>query len=151
LITELRNTNDQIENNHLNWENGAVSEKNYSLPSSSETVSAVKTFQAFSSKSTKLFQLWGTSHGYYPSPHDACRYHRMAFSGLIKARETPRTGSGDEKKRQERREKKETENRGDDRRSKRDRNKGREQKASVPQLRLRLQNTNTVGKRKQRD
>jgi len=106
LITELRNTNDQIENNHLNWENGAVSEKNYSLPSSSETVSAVKTFQAFSSKSTKLFQLWGTSHGYYPSPHDACRYHRMAFSGLIKARETPRTGSGDEKKRQERREKK---------------------------------------------
>jgi len=52
----------------------------------------------FSSKSTKLFQLWGTSHGYYPSPHDACRYHRMAFSGLIKARETPRTGAGDEKK-----------------------------------------------------
>jgi hypothetical protein len=30
----------------------------------------------------------------------------MAFSGLIKARETPRTGAGDEKKRQERREKK---------------------------------------------
>jgi hypothetical protein len=30
----------------------------------------------------------------------------MAFSGLIKARETPRTGAGDEKIRQERREKK---------------------------------------------
>jgi hypothetical protein len=98
LITKLENSNDQIENSHLNWENIAVSEKNYSLPSSSETVSAVKAL--------KLFQLWGTSHGYYPSPHDACRYHRMAFSGLIKARETPRTGSGDEKKRQERREKK---------------------------------------------
>jgi hypothetical protein len=47
--------------------------------------------------------------------------------------------------------KKETENIGDDWRSKRDRNRGREQKASVPQLRLVLQNTNTVGKRKQRD
>ncbi|KAJ6940190.1 hypothetical protein NC651_006354 [Populus alba x Populus x berolinensis] len=74
----------------------------------------------------------GTSHGYYPSPHDACRYHRMSFSGF-KARETPRTGAVTK-------EKKETENRGDDWRSKQDRNRGREQKSSVPQLRLRLQN-----------
>ncbi|KAJ6938939.1 hypothetical protein NC651_005392 [Populus alba x Populus x berolinensis] len=88
--------------------------------------------------------LWGTSHGYYPSPHDACRYHHMSFSGLIKARETPRTGAVTKRK-------KETENRGDDWRTKQDRNRGGEQKASVPQLRLRLQNTNTVGKRKQRD
>jgi hypothetical protein len=47
LITTLQNANDQMENSHLNWENGAVSgkKKNYSLPSSSETASAVEPFQ----------------------------------------------------------------------------------------------------------
>jgi len=60
LIKKLQNSNDQIENSHLNLENRVVSEKNYSLPSSSETVLAVKAL--------KLFQLWGTSHSYYSSP-----------------------------------------------------------------------------------
>jgi len=85
LITKLENSNDQIENSHLNWENIAVSEKNYSLPSSSETVSAVKAL--------KLFQLWGTSHGYYSSPlwcMPLPSFNR-ALSGLMKARERPWT------------------------------------------------------------
>jgi len=48
---------------------------------SSRAVSAVK--------SLKLFQSWGTSHGYYPSPPWCMplpSFDRMAFSGLIKAR-----------------------------------------------------------------
>jgi hypothetical protein len=59
-----------MENSHLNWENGAVSGKKkkkklfiaffFRDGFSSRAVSAVK--------SLKLFQSWGTSHGYYPSP-----------------------------------------------------------------------------------
>jgi hypothetical protein len=57
-----------MENSHLNWENGAVSGRKKNLfiafffrdGFSSRAVSAVK--------SLKLFQSWGTSHGYYPSP-----------------------------------------------------------------------------------
>jgi hypothetical protein len=63
--------------------------------------------------------------------------------GKTERRGDPEQGT---KKRQEQRKK--TESRGDDWRSKRDRdrNRGREQKANVPQLRLHLQNTNTVSR-----
>jgi len=69
LITKLRNSNDQIKSSHLNWENGAIVEKPFIVfflrnCSSSKDIGDVSAVKAL-----KLFQLWGTSHGYSPSLH----------------------------------------------------------------------------------